>query len=163
MTEWQIARSRHLCSECEKAFQELESYYSALYETAEGFERRDFCMSCWKGPSEEMFSFWKTQVPAKAAKPKRFVDDEVLVDFFSRLEGATEDVKVNFRYILALVLMRKKLVKFEGTRRDESGEYLVVKLRGEDRLQEVRNPDLTEEQIQEVSQELSTILQAEFE
>ena len=146
------------CSRCETVFEELQEYYSAIYERPESFERRDFCSKCWPGGADEMFSFWKRRVPPKEMKPKKFVDDEMLLDFFKRLDGATEELKVNFRYILALVLMRKRLLKFEGTRRDETGEYLKIKLRRRDTLQEVFNPDLTEEKIGQVTDEIGHIL-----
>ena len=162
MSEWEIARSQERCTVCGSVFGELEEYYSALVEKPDGFERRDFCAKCWQGGSDEMFSFWKTQVPAKEAKPKRFVDDEVLVDFFEKLTGATEEVKVNFRYMLALVLMRKKLLKFEGTRRDESGEFLKVKLRGRDETLEVFNPDLDKEKMEQVTEEIGRILNVQL-
>ncbi len=162
MTEWEIAKSQHQCSTCQGPFQELQEYYSALYEVGDTFQRKDFCITCWKGPADDMFSFWKTQVPAKEAKPKKFVDDDVIIDFFRRLEGATEDLKINFRYILALVLMRKKLVRFEGTRRDPSGEFLKVKLRGEDTVQEVFNPNMTPEMMQQVTVEVGRILNVQL-
>ena len=158
MSEWEITRSQQRCGRCETVFEELQEYYSAIYERPEGFERMDFCMKCWPGGTDEMFSFWKRRVPPKEVKPKKFVDDEMLIDFFERLSGATEELKVNFRYILALVLMRKRLLKLEGTRRDETGEYLKIKLRGRDAVQEVFNPDLTEEKIGHVTEEIGHIL-----
>ena len=162
MTEWEFARSQRRCAGCDAAFEELEAYHSALYERPGGFERRDFCRTCWQGATEEMFSFWKTQVPPREVKPKRFVDDEVLVDFFEKLTGATEEVKVNFRYMLALVLMRKKLLKFEGTRRDEAGEFLKVKLRGRDAVLDVLNPDLDQERMEQVTEEIGRILNVQL-
>ncbi len=162
MTEWEIARSQRRCAGCETGFEELEVYHSALYERPDGFDRRDFCRRCWQGATDEMFSFWKTQVPAREAKPKRFVDDEVLVDFFEKLTGATEEVKVNFRYMLALVLMRKKLLKFEGTRRDGTVEVLKVKLRGRDEVLEVLNPDLDQEKMEQVTEEIGRILNVQL-
>ena len=162
MTDWEFAKSQHQCSRCQALLQELEEYYSALYDRPEGFQRIDLCQKCWQGPSDDMFSFWKTQVPAKEARPRRFVNDDVLLDFFQRLEGATEDLKVNFRYILCLVLMRKKLLKFEGTRRDAVGEFLKIKLRGQDAVQEVFNPDLTPEKMEQVTVEVGQILNVQL-
>ena len=162
MTDWGITRSQYQCSRCGVAFNELQEYHSALYENPQGFERKDFCQTCWSGGADDMFSFWKTQVPAKEAKAKRFVDDEVLIDFFARLENATEELKINFRYILALVLMRKKLLKFEGTRRDSSGEFLKVKVRGQDAVQEVFNPSMTPEKMEQVTVEVGRILNVQL-
>ena len=162
MTDWEIAKSQYRCSACSIVLNELEEYHSVLYDRPEGFERKDLCNACWHGSADDMFSFWKTQVPSREVKPRRFVDDEVLIDFFQRLEGATEESKVNFRYILCLVLMRKKLLKFEGTRRDAAGEFLRIKLRGQDAVQEVFNPGITAEKMEQVTVEVGQILNVQF-
>ena len=162
MHEWEIAKSERVCRGCGRQFAELEEYVSALYEREGGFQRSDFCAACWRGPTDETFSFWKTQVPARQAKPRLFVDDDVLLDFFERLEGATDELKQNFRFILTLMLMRKRLVKFVGTRRDGSGEWMQVKVRGADQVKEVFNPGLTEEKIQQVTEEVGRILNVQL-
>jgi len=162
MSEWEIARSERVCGGCGKQFEELQEYYSALYDRGDQFERKDFCLGCWTGPTEEMFSFWKTQTPSREAKVKKFVDDEVLMDFFERLDGATEELKANFRFILTLVLMRKRLLKFEGTRREGGVEWMRVKRRGDLQVKEVLNPGLTEEKIGQVTEEVGRILNVQL-
>jgi hypothetical protein len=109
-----------------------------------------------------MFSAWQTQVPAKEQKKKLLVDDDVLVDFFDRLEGAADELKVNFRYILALVLMRKKVLKFIDVRRTDETEVLVLRMRGEKTDVEVVNPGLDEEKIARVTEEVGKILNVEL-
>ena len=97
--DWKIQRGERKCSSCSKEFAELESYHSALYDRGSEFVRQDMCAGCWKGETEEMFSVWQTRMPAKEEKKKLLVDDSVLMDFFLKLEGATDELKVNFRYI----------------------------------------------------------------
>lgn len=164
------------------------------------FLRLDFCEKCWAegkrpenlppppaAPTEEsasppppppkleMFSFWKTTVPQPQQKKKLLVDDSVLVDVFSRMEGKTEPQEIRFRFVLALILMRKRLLKYEGM--DEAvpkaaahagedaprpPETWKMLPRGENAtLTHVINPHLTAEQITEVSQQLSAILAEE--
>jgi hypothetical protein len=92
-----------------------------------------------------------------------FVDDEVLCGLFERLAEATEPAKVNFRFVLGLILMRKRLVIYDGTRADGDGrDVWVVRLKGrEDRLDLV-DPKLNEQQMSEVSQQLGEILNQEL-
>jgi len=161
-SEWPITRGEKRCTACAREFVENERYCSALYDRGTTFERRDFCTACWQGESPEMFSFWQTQVPPKEAKKKLLVDDDVLLDFFARLEGATDELKINFRYILALVLMRKKILKFVDVRRTGDAEVLVMRMPREKTTWEVLNPQLDEEKIAQVTEEVGKILNVEL-
>ncbi len=137
------------------------------------FVRVDFCEKCWcdgarPGEPLVMFSYWKTTVPVPEQKKKLLVDDSVLVDVFGRMEGKNEPAEIRFRFVLALILMRKRLLKYEGME-DEQGkgergkgiEVWRMLPRGGEAVVHVINPRLTEEQISEVSQQLSAILAEE--
>ena len=160
--DYRIVRSEKKCASCGREFQENETYCSALYDKGVEFERLDFCADCWSGGTPEMFSFWQTRVPPKEEKKKLLVDDEVIMDFFVRLQDATDELKVNFRYILALVLMRKKRLKFKDVRRTDDGEFLVLDLPRNGGTYEVLNPDLTEDKIAQVTDEVGKILNVQL-
>ena len=161
-SEWSILHGEKKCASCGKEFVEREQYYSALFDRGAEFERLDFCTACWKGDTPEMFSFWQTQIPPKEEKTKLLVDDDVLLDFFGRLEGATEELKINFRYILALVLMRRKVLKFADVKRTEDAEYLVMKMAKEKTTFDVLNPQLDEAKIAQVTEEVGKILNVQL-
>ena len=156
--DWPIVRGEKRCASCDKEFDYEENYWSALYDRGTEFQRLDFCTTCWQGDTSEMFSFWATRVPPKEEKRKLLVDDDVLMDFFQRLEGATDELKINFRYILSLVLMRRRLLKFADVRRTDDGEFLVMRMGAEKTEYEVLNPQLDEEKITRVTEEVGKIL-----
>ena len=160
--DWQIVRGEKRCATCGKGFEEEETYCSALYDRQTEFERLDFCTNCWNGETPEMFSFWQTRVPPKEQKKRLLVDDDVLLDFFRRLQGATDELKINFRYILALVLMRRKILKFADVKRTDDGEFLVLQMRKEKTTFDVFNPQLDEEKIVRVTEEVGKILNVEL-
>ena len=158
MSEWDVKRGEQKCAKCSHGFAEQEEYFSALYDEERQFIRRDFCGDCWGGQEKDaMFSFWKTRVPAKEQE-RKLVDDEIIMNFFMRLEGEADATKRNFRYVLALLLMRKRILKLEDIRYDDDGEALVLKHRGEDKEYVVHNPQLSEEEIQQVTDEVGKIL-----
>ena len=161
-SEWAITRGEKKCASCGREFEERESYYSALYDRTNAFERLDFCTQCWNGEKPEMFSFWQTQIPPKEEKRKLLVDDDVLLDFFVRLEGATDELKVNFRYILGLILMRRRVLKFGDVKRTDEGEFLVLEMKKERTRFEVLNPQLDEEKILRVTEEVGKILNVQL-
>ena len=85
-----------------------EEYFAALMETEGRLVRRDFCADYWLAEKPNVFCYWKTRLPRPDEKKHKFVDDEMLMAFFERLEKETEQEKINFRFVLALVLTQQK-------------------------------------------------------
>jgi len=157
--DWDISKTSLVCAACNKEFAEEQEIFSALYDEQQGFVRRDYCIGCH--PSQDqaaVFSFWHTRIPPHDAPVRRFVDDEVIHDLFRRLEGHDDPGKRNFRYVLALLLMRKKVLKFREFRRDEKGDVLLLQDRLTDAVHTVVDPDLSEEQIEQVTEEIGQVL-----
>ena len=162
MEQWEVQRSAGRCAGTDRQLQPGEEYYAALIDQKTCFERCDYSVEFWQQHQPKVFSFWKTQVPKPNQKKKIFVDDAVLINLFERLADETEPLKINFRFVIALILMRKRILKYEDSRRENDNEIWKMRFVRETQLHEVTNPNLNEEQIQQVSQELSTILQGEL-
>jgi len=163
LEEWKIASPPRGCSACGKEFAPGATYRAQLFDEATGFVRRDLCEECHAagapgGPAEP-FSRWTGRVPAEEERrTARLVDDDLLVDFFKRLEGSSEPQKQRFRYILCLILMRKKLLKFTDVIQSGDSEYLVVEERSEKVAHRVLDPKLTEQEIESLRVEVGRIL-----
>ncbi|MFA9477177.1 hypothetical protein ACERK3_02600 [Phycisphaerales bacterium AB-hyl4] len=148
-----------------------------------GMMRLDVSQEAWEQGSrpERMFSYWKSTVPQPNEKKKLFVDDAVLMNLFRRLEDAREPQRQAFRYVLGLILMRKRLLRFDGAERREAevdGEaveqewwQLTPKVDvnkgpmskwNEEETIELLDPRLDESQIEQVTQQLGEILEAEL-
>lgn len=162
MEQWEVQRGAGVCAGSGRKLEPGEEYIAVLVDKGDRFERQDYSLAFWEQQRPEVFSFWKTRIPEPNQKKKLFVDDGVLINFFERLGQETEPLKVHFRFVLALILLRKKLLKYVDTRREDGREIWRMRLGKEDEVHEVVNPHLTDEQIQEVSGELSAILQGEL-
>ena len=154
-----VGRPGNRCSACLRELAPGDKLMAALRETPDGFDRADVCPACWPAFDRAgVLAFWQAAVRTSTAKPKRFVDDEVLCELFERLADAPEQAKVNFRFVLGLILMRKRLLAYEASRDDGGRDVWVVRRRGrQDRL-DLLNPHLDERQVAEVSQQLGDIL-----
>jgi hypothetical protein len=164
MAEWEnYVKRTGGCSKCEKEFEELEVYHATLNEVKDGFERRDYCRDCWSETlRDESFSFWQAKVPKKEEKKKLLVDDSVLFEFFKRLADSDDESKNGFRFVLALILMRKRLLKYVSTETGKKGEEIwVMKLTGENKDCRISNPQLDDAEIEKIRSELDTILAGE--
>ncbi len=164
MEQWQIERGSGVCAGSGRELEAGEEYYGALLETDEGFVRKDYSIEYWQEHKDELdvYCFWKTRVPLPNQKKKIFVDDAILINFFERLAREQDQTKLNFRFVLALILMRKRLLKYDDTVRHQGREIWRMHFVRSKDVHEVENPHLNEEEIQQVSEQLGEILQGEL-
>jgi len=162
MSEWEINKPLGQCSGTEKTIESGEEYFAALIETEEGLQRRDFCAEYWESQKPDVFCHWKTRLPEPGQKKQLFVDDQMLMAFFERLEKETEQEKINFRFVLAMILMRKRILKYDETKTVDDKEIWRLRIVGDKRIVEVINPHLDEEQIEQLSSQMGEILQTDL-
>jgi len=86
---------------------------------AEGFVRQDFTPAAWEAGHrpERLFSFWRTAVPHPDAPKRLAVDEGVLIDLLTRLEGDERPTRLAFRFVVALILLRKRQLRQIGRER----------------------------------------------
>ncbi|HVP11556.1 MAG TPA: hypothetical protein VMV94_10255 [Phycisphaerae bacterium] len=159
MSEYEISRTTGRCSVSGRPFTEEETFHTVLFETPQGYERRDISEECWQGPPPDSVCHFLAQLPRKEKPHKTFVDDEVLLDFFKRM-GATDDAhKLRFRFVLSLILMRKRLLKYERTIRREGTEVWEMRLVRDKSVYKVQHPSMNDAEIEDLTRELGAILQ----
>ena len=162
MSEWEVDKPLGQCYGTGRKIEYGEEYFGALVETDEGLQRRDFCADYWEEEKPDVFCYWKTRLPQPNQKKQIFVDDDMLLAFFERLEKETEQEKLNFRFVLALILMRKRRLKYDATRIEDAKEIWRLRITGEKQFIEVVNPHLDEEQIEQLSSQIGQILQTDL-
>ncbi len=158
MSDYEIAHQTGVCAVTQRTLQPGERFYAALFDTPDGFERRDYSTEAWQNPPENYFSYWKSRVPQKQEKKRLFVNNDVMVDLMLRLADREEEVKQHFRFVLSLILMRKRLLTYEQTVYEEGVECWHMRLTRDQSMQAIVNPRMTDDQIAAVSAELGAIL-----
>lgn len=183
-SSYEVERTTGICAFTGRSLEPEETYIATLVEEGDNLKRVDVSMAAWDAGRrpEQLFSYWRAVVPQPHEKKKLFVDDEVLMNLLRRLADATQAQRVAFRFVLALILMRKKLVRYDKTAKrlinNPAGEeveqnwwQLTAKLDlskgplgkwNEEETIEVLDPRLDEQQIRNVTEQLSEILQAEL-
>src|SRR5262245_30274646 len=123
--DWQLDAPRGRCCVTDRPLAEGEEFYSVVFEdeTSEtGFRRADYSVEAWRGVPEGAFCYFKTHVPVKEKRRRLLVDNDVLVNFFLRLADETDAIRVQFRFVLALILMRKKILRYDGCDKKDGQE-----------------------------------------
>ena len=134
-------------------------------EEDEGFDRLDYSIKAWEDGKrpERLFSHWRYTVPDGDKKKEIGIDDTVLADLFERLADDERPARIAFRYILALVLLRKRKLKLVGRENTDDGEIWLLQCKGvEGEPVRVKNPGIGGEEIQDLSEQLGEILQGDF-
>ncbi len=154
---WQFGSNDAACSVCARSFAEEETFISNITESDAVMARQDYCEACWeKVDQADTFYYWKTIFrPVKTRNV--FVDNETLINFFVRLEEEDSEIKKNFRYLLSLILLRKRLLVFKDVFKEGDLEYMVMRDK-EDREFRVLNPCMDKETIETVKGQMMAVL-----
>ena len=169
MSDWAIAKTTGRCAVSGRELAEGEHYYAVVFDRGETLERVDYSEECWEGPPDGALCTWRARIPRREERKRQFVDDQVLMDFFERLDGESEESKVQFRFVLTLILMRKRLLKYVREVDEHGAKWWIMRLMGPFKPEDdskaerrVLNPELDESQIEEVSRQLGVILTGNF-
>jgi hypothetical protein len=162
MDNWEIARPSGVCAVSGRPLEEGEEYHVVLLEDGAMFRRLDFSLEHWDGPPEGAFCHFKSRIPARKPQKRLFVDDDLLINFFLRLADETTASRLQFRFVLALILMRKRLLRYERTVPDGDAEHWMMRLARDRSEHRVINPHLTDDQIEGVSRQLGVILHGDM-
>lgn len=159
MTDFDIQTPTvRLCAVTGRELQPGERVYGVLTDEGGRLVRRDYAAEVWSGPPAGAVAYWTGRVPASDTPRKAVFNDGLLFDCFDHLANATESEKQNFRYVVALLLMRRKRLKFEDTRRTAEGDVLILRDARSGKRVEVTDPRLGDQQIAATQDEVFRVL-----
>ena len=131
MLDFEVQRCTRRCCKTEREFQPGETFYSVLLPQGGNVVRRDYCKEAWEGAPAESLGWWKSQMPDINARKLHWAPNDVLLHYFEQLEN--QPGKEDLRYVLALLLIRRRIVRAEETAEgeQESGQLVVYSPRTE--------------------------------
>lgn len=135
-----------------------EPVYSVLVGRGSSVVRMDYSTEAWSGPptAEETIGWWKSVVPDANGPKVHWAPNDVMLNFFEQLEERPDQQDV--RYVLALLMIRRRILRQEETTTDEQGrEWLVVYSPRSERQHRVLANLPHEERIREIQAELSKL------
>lgn len=157
MLDFDVQRLTRRCCQTDRQFQPGDIVYSVL--VAEGAEvnRQDFSEQAWNGPPEGTIGWWKSQMPDLSATRMHWAPNDVILHYFEQIEGNSE--KADMRYVLALLMIRRRIVRLEETEQDDQhGEVLVLYCPRNEREYRVPVVVPPEPRIGEIQGELAELL-----
>ncbi len=136
--------------------------YSILVEQEGELQRIDFSEKGWKGPPEGALGVWKCLVPRAAEVKHEPLDTTALMTCFEQLTEEASPAREGLRYILALLLVKKRRLRLEGSRLDGEDEFLQLAGAQGEGAYEVRDLNPGDEEVQQWQRELNVYLASEW-
>jgi len=179
---YEIVKSEGVCPATGATLSPGDRVVVALVETPDdqALHRVDYSEAAWDEGARpkiplRLFGFWRTVVPEPGAKKVQpLIGDADLLDLFDQLGEEAESAdarRLAFRYLLALILIRKRQLTYEGgTPADlKHGKQGVMRIRPKGTpmppegppLIEVIDPGLDDETVAAATEELGQIMDLE--
>ena len=159
-----IGRAAEACQGCGGAFGAEAEVVTQLLVDAAGFSRRDVCDACAAAQPqpEALFSFWRVK-RGSAPPPARRLDLSYMLELFQRLAGPADRAEGReLRWIVTLLLLRKKLLELVGRSvTPEGAELLSVRIRKDEQVHQVLDPQLSPDQMAALGDDLGRIFNLE--
>lgn len=161
---WHIKSRAHHCALTERAFEEGEVFYTALFPDpeADGFLRLDYSQEAWDRRAEEdahPFSFWRTVYKAPAVEAKvEIVAEENPETLLARLVEEDEAHTENARYILAVMLERKKLLIETDCQKTRGGMLRIYQHRHSGEVFIIKDPQIPLSDVARIQEEVQALL-----
>ena len=163
--EWKIKTRAHTCFVTGQPFVENEPFYTALFEDGgdeDGFIRRDYSVAAWKQerPQLQPFSHWRSLYEPPSTEPTRreVVEKEGAESLLRRLIDEDSPLTENTRFILALMLERKKTLKETDSRSLGSARLRIYEHSKSGEVFIIRDPQLKLDQLESIQREVSDML-----
>jgi hypothetical protein len=158
--EWNIKSRSAVCVATGRPFVDGEIFHTALFHTAEGFQRQDLSEEAWTIRSadptaERPFSSWRSKFEPPAPPPKETLRRDDAEGMLRRLVEENDPAHTNARYLLAVMLERKRVLRPQPSA--ESGTLIYERV-GTGETFIISDPDLSLSDLEKVQIEVSALL-----
>ena len=160
---WSIKSRARECVESGDAFQSGQKIRAAIFPDPEssGYLRKDYTIEAWENREgeENPFSCWLTtyEPPVTEEKAEDVVEDDPET-LLKRLVDEEEEHTENARYILAVMLERKKLLRETDTQEIPSGILRIYEHRKSGDVYIIKDPQISLTDVDRVQEEVRQLL-----
>lgn len=156
--DYEVQRSARRCTVSGREFAAGAMYYSVLLAEGADLKRYDYAADAWQGPPQDAVGWWKSQVPSKTDARKRWAPNDVMLDFWDELAGQPD--KQDMRYVLTLLLVRRRVFRLEEETQDTKGpEVLAVYCPRREVSYQVPVVPPEPTRVEQIQEELAALLQ----
>ncbi len=166
--DWKIRSRNPKCEHTGKDFVDGEEFYTCIFEDTEsdGFVRRDFSESVWDEVKKKLnpkpFSRWKSVFEVPVVKSDSdAIQDNSAEGMLRRMLDEDDPTTENTRYILAVMLERKKTLLPVDVKETETRRLLFYEHKDSGDVFIVADPQLKLDEIESIQAEVALQLNHE--
>ncbi len=154
--DYEIHKSTRHCAATGRELKPGEAFYSVLKRSGAELVREDFSAEVWDAAPADALAWWKSHVPSPDAKRIHWAPNDVMLHLFDQL--ADQPDQADLRYVLALLLIRRRVMRLEDTEKGEGAEEMVLYCPRREAEYRVTTAPPSELRIAEIQQELARLL-----
>jgi hypothetical protein len=156
-TDWRIGKKGRACGGCSTPFPYDVPFHSAIFLEKEEFLRRDLCAACFAAAPSAPYSQWVAVIP-KPEPNKRVFDLGLAAEFLRKLAGEGDPARGALAHLLALLLVRKRLVRLTDLPAKDGLPRARVEFHDGREPLEIPAPHLSEDDVPSLREELGRLL-----
>ena len=164
MEDWNIQARSNVCTNCQTPFVEKENCYTILSSGNIGYQRQDLCRTCWIASGETLIreklgviSYWQGAYEPPSLAPPDPLSKEDAQSILRRMLQRNDPTEVEARYILAVMLERKRILKHRETQKTAE-KLLVYEYTETGEIFMIQDPQLRLDQLEEVQKRVSSMI-----
>jgi len=156
MLDFEVQRCTRQCAATGRELQPGELYYAVLLPSGGSVVRQDYAAEAWHEPPQDAIGWWKAHVPSPQAQRVHWAPNQAMLHYFQELENQTDQVDV--RYVLSLLLIRRRVFRQEETEWEGDRECLCVFCPATGERFRVVVWEPSRERIRQIQQQLADLL-----
>ena len=122
--EFEVEKCTRRCAATDRELRPGESFYSVLVPDGGKMRRVDYSSEAWQGPPENAIGSWRAQMPDPNARKVDWAPSDVILQYFRNLIDRPD--AQDTRYVLSLLMVRRRLLRLEETVVNEEGREVLV-------------------------------------
>jgi hypothetical protein len=165
MIEWNIQSRARACQACGAAFLNEQRYHTMLFDEKTGYQRLDVCEPCWSAQYSQgatsrkgFVSHWQGVFEVAPARPEP-IRKQTAESLLRKLVQLDDPKHAGARFILAVMLERKRLLKVKDQAHRDGRRVLIYEQATTGDVFAIEDPDLRLDQLEEVQRDVATLLE----
>ncbi len=123
LLDFDVKSCSRQCAVSQCALEPGDVYFSVLVAQEADIVRWDYSCSAWPGPPTECLGWWRSRLPTKEGAAPQLAPTDVMLNLFATLADRPADAE--FRYLLGLLLFRRKVLRREDCYQDAAGRHIL--------------------------------------
>ena len=124
MLDFQFQKCSRRCLATDEEFKPGDVFYSVLVDEQGELVRRDYAEAAWPGPPDDSLGWWQSRMPDPTSNRVDWAPSDVMIHYFEQLADTAS--RQDLRYVLALLMIRRRIVRLEDTEANEQGQAQMV-------------------------------------